>query len=222
VSLWRQVRHGFRALFQPARTDRDIRDEVSQYIDAATAEHTRRGFSPETARRAARLDIRNETAAREEIRAAGWEYRLENIMTDLRLAIRRLAHSPAFTIVTILTLALGVGATTAIFSALKPILLDPLPYPHAERVMMVSDGNGTGNPVPVTFGTYVELAARTHTFDALAVANAWQPPLLASGAAIADPLRLSGQRVSAGYFRVLGVSATLPPPTIMPPGRGWS
>ncbi|HEX3927895.1 MAG TPA: ABC transporter permease [Gemmatimonadales bacterium] len=206
MSLWRQVRHGFRALFQPARTDRDIRDEVSQYIDAATAEHTRRGFSPETARRAARLDIRNETAAREEIRTAGWEYRLENIMTDLRLAIRRLAHSPAFTIVTILTLALGVGATTAIFSALKPILLDPLPYPHAERVMMVSDGNGTGNPVPVTFGTYVELAARTHTFDALAVANAWQPPLLASGAAIADPLRLSGQRVSAGYFRVLGVS----------------
>ncbi len=206
MSFWRQLKHGTRALFRPAATDRDIRDEVAQYIDAATAANIRDGLSPAAAQRVAMLDVGNETGAREQIREAGWERFVQRIATDTRLAVRRLSHSPGFTTVSVLTLALGIGATTAIFSAVKPILLDPLPYPNANRVVMISDFGEGGAPIDVTYGTYVELAARTRSFEAVAVANNWQPALISAGAAGGDPVRLGGQRVTASYFGVLGIA----------------
>ena len=102
-----------------------------------------------------------------------------------------------------MTLALGIGASAAIFSTVNPILFAALPYPNASRVVMLSDLGTGGSPIDVTFGTYVELAARVHSFSGLAVANAWQPALTGSGDA--EPERLQGQQVSGDYFRTLGV-----------------
>jgi len=127
---------------------------------------------------------------------------MSTIWQDLRYAIRMLAKSPGFTAVAVLTLALGMGATTAIFSAVNSILFEPLPYPHAGRVAMILEISADGSHNQGTFGMYRGLAERTRTFDAIAALKPWRPTMAGAG----QPEKLDGQRVSASYFQVLGVS----------------
>jgi len=115
-----------------------------------------------------------------------------------------LAKAPGFTALAVLTLALGIGANTAIFSVVSPILFEPLPYPHAGRIVMIWD-IFEGSRSDVTFHTYRELARRTYSFDALAGMEPWRPTMTGP----AEPERLEGQSVSANYFRVLGISPVL-------------
>jgi putative ABC transport system permease protein len=129
---------------------------------------------------------------------------MSTFFQDLRYGIRMLAKSPAFTAVAALTLALGIGASTAIFSAVNPILFEPLPYPQAGRIMMIWD-IFQGSRSDVTFHTYRELAQRSRSFDVIAVMEPWQPTITGP----AEPERLDGQSVSANYFRVLGVAPAL-------------
>ena len=132
--------------------------------------------------------------------------RLEDEMfQDLRYGMRMLAKKPGFTAVAVITLALGIGASTAIFSAVNPILFEPLPYPQADRIATIWDFGNEGKRVYVTFGTYREVVERSHSFETSAAMKPWQPTL--SGTAQAD--RFDGQRVSASYFRALGVSPVL-------------
>ena len=202
MSLWRQIARGLRGLVDRSAPDRDVADEVAHYLAEAAAAHEAGGLSPEPARRAARLDLGGAVQVREAVRGSGWEAAVETFASDLRYAVRGLRRSPGFAAVAVLTLALGIGATTAIFSAVYPILLAPLPYPGADRLVMISDVGAGGAPLDVAYGTFRELAARSRTFDALAVTDAWQPALTG----LAEPERITGQRVSAGYFRVLGVA----------------
>ena len=115
-----------------------------------------------------------------------------------------LAKSPGYTIVAILTLALGIGATTAIFSAVFPVLFDSLPYRDAGRLVMIWD-IFKGERSAVTFNTYREVAARSHDLGEVAAMDIWQPTVTGP----TEPERLSGQRVSAGYFHVLGVRPSI-------------
>ena len=110
---------------------------MEHYLEQATAALDESGLSPEDARRAARLELGNPTVVREQVRSYGWEQRSERSLADLHYAARQLLHNPGFALVSILTLALGIGASTAIFSAVNPILFQPLPYPHAGRLMMI-------------------------------------------------------------------------------------
>jgi putative ABC transport system permease protein len=125
-------------------------------------------------------------------------------LRDLRFALRQVRKNPGFAATSILILALGVGASTAIFSVLKPILFDSLPYPQAGRIMMIWD-IFEGARSDVTFHTYRELAERNRSFEAIAVLEAWQPTMTGR----AQPERLDGQSVSADYFRVLGEAPAL-------------
>jgi putative ABC transport system permease protein len=131
-----------------------------------------------------------------------WE---DDVVQDIRFAVRMLLKKPGFTLIAVFTLALGIGASTAIFSAVNPILFEPLPYPNADRITMIWDFGNEGARVHVTFGTYRELLARSRSFDAMAVMRVWQPTLTGQ----AQPERFDGQRVSASYFRVLGVSPAM-------------
>lgn len=124
-----------------------------------------------------------------------------DVAMELRYAVRPLRRRPGFALVCAATLALGIGASTAIFSAVNPIIFEPLPYPHADRILMVSDVGSDGSRQDVTFGTFRELADRSRSFSDAAVTDRWQPSI--TGAA--DPERLSGEKVSASYFRTLGV-----------------
>jgi putative ABC transport system permease protein len=200
VSLLRPLVRGLAALLRPRRADTDLEDEVRHYLDQAAAAHVARGLSPEKARRAAALEVGGATAVREQVRSSRWEHALESMLQDGRYALRRLRKDPAFTLTAVVTLALGIGASTAVFSAVSPILLEPLPFPHARRLVTVDDRNVGGVPMPATLGSYEELEARTHVFEALAAADRWQPSLTGTG----DPERLDGERVTAGYFGVFG------------------
>ena len=200
--LWRQLTRGLRALLDRSGADRDVADEVQDYLEQAAAAHRARGLAPEAALRAARLELGNVTGVREQVRGYGWENLLETLFFDVRYAIRRLRATPAFTGVAVFTLALGVGATTAIFSALNPILFAPLPYPDSRRITAILEVGSNGARNRGTFAMYRELAERAHAFEAIAVLKGWQPTITG----IDRPERLEGQRVSAGYFRVLGIS----------------
>ena len=127
-----------------------------------------------------------------------WE---DDVVQDIRFGVRMLLKKPGFTLIAVFTLALGIGASTAIFSAVNPILFEPLPYPNADRVTTIWDFGPDGAHLYVTFGTYRELVERSRSFDEMAVMKPWQPTL--TGAT--EPERVDGQRVSASYFRALGV-----------------
>lgn len=204
MSLWRQLTRGLRALANRTAADQDVSDEVQDFLEQAAAEHIARGLSPADARRAAQLESGNAMLLREQVRSYGWENLVETFFSDLRYAARRLRRNPGFAALTALTLALGIGATTAIFSAVNPILFEPLPYPRPNRILIVWDVF-QGARSDVTFHTYREIAERNHSFDALAVLEPWQPTMTGP----TEPERLDGQSVSSGYFRALGVGPAL-------------
>ena len=175
---------------------------MEQYLDDATSAWVERGLSPHDARRAARRELGNTVVVREQVQWSGWENAVESLAADVRYAARRLSKNPGFTALGALTIALGVGASTTIFSAVNPILFEPLPYPHADRVAMIWDRGRDGARLDVTFGTFRELQERSRSFEALAVIKPWQPTM--TGAS--QPERLDGQRVSERYFRALGMA----------------
>jgi putative ABC transport system permease protein len=127
------------------------------------------------------------------------------IFQDVRYAWRQMRKAPGFACTAILILALGIGGTTAIFGVLNPILFEPLPYPHASRIMMIWYAGEDGSPFPQAFHTYREVAERSRSFESLAVMKPWQPTVTGGD----QPERLDGQQVSAGYFRTIGIAPAL-------------
>lgn len=205
--LWRPLIQGVRTLLGRDNADQELAEEMAHYLQEAEAELRAQGATPQEARRAVRLRYGDGLSAREDVRSYGWESTVEEIFSDVRLAARRLRRTPGFTAVAVLTLGLGIGAATAIFSAVRPVLFEPLGYPDAHRLVALSDRSDEGAPVPVTFGTYVELKERVGVFSDLTVYKPWQPTLTG----VTEPERLNGQAVSAEYFAVLGVSPALGP-----------
>jgi putative ABC transport system permease protein len=202
MSLWRQLTRGLRVLTNRRAADQDVSDEVHHYLEQAAAALEVRGLSPEEARRSARIELGNTTTVREQVRAYGWENFIGAFFADLRYAARRLHSNLGFTAVAAITLALGIGASTAIFSAVNPILFEPLPYPHPGRVAMIWERRSNSSPLAVTFGSFFGVSNRSRSFEALAVMKPWQPTMTSA----AEPERFEGQRVSSAYFRALGVS----------------
>ncbi|MFI5243329.1 MAG: ABC transporter permease, partial [Gemmatimonadales bacterium] len=130
---------------------------------------------------------------------------LRSVLADLRIAARLLARSPAFAFVSVLTLALAIGATTAIFSVIDPVLLQPLPYPGANRLVLVWERNRDGSRDNVGFATYRDLVAESRTPERAAAIGDWQPTLSDNG----EPERVQGDRVSWTYFGTLGVQPVI-------------
>src|SRR5215218_1081172 len=113
--LYRRIVTGLRALLSPTSADRDVADEVDAYLAEATAAYRKQGLSDHDARRAAQIDLGSRVAVRQQIRAAAWETHIESLFIDLYRAVRRLKRSAAFSALTAGTLALGIGASTAMF-----------------------------------------------------------------------------------------------------------
>jgi putative ABC transport system permease protein len=130
---------------------------------------------------------------------------LLSVAADVRIAARLLRRSPAFASVSVLTLGLAIGATTAIFSVIEPVILRPLPYPAAERLVIVWERNADGTRDNLGFATFRDLMAKSRTLERAAVVGSWQPTLSDRG----DPERVTGDRVSWSYFRTLGVQPAI-------------
>jgi predicted permease len=135
--------------------------------------------------------------------------RIYSMLFDIRYALRTLARNPGFAVVAILTLALGIGANTAIFTIFNGVLLHPLPYPHAERLVAVQEVvpkfEKFGPTLPVNSWHFREWRKQNRSFDGLALLNSADFTLTGAG----EPERLSGARVSSSLFPMLGVQAAI-------------
>src|SRR5687767_12668454 len=201
MGLLRQIRRGVAALVSPAQADAAMDNEVRHFVEQRARELMREGMSKENALRRATLEIGNVTVTREEVRDSGWERGLDILFGDVRYALRRLRRDPIFTLVASLTLALGIGAATAIFSAVNPILFRALPYPDAERIVAIQDRTQSGAVSEPTYGTYEELVSRNRSFETLSATDLWRPSLTGTD----EPERLEGQRVTPEFFRTIGI-----------------
>jgi predicted permease len=177
--------------------DKELRFHLEQQIEANLAT----GMAPAEARYAALCRLGGVAQIKEECRDMRRTEYLENVWQDLRYAARTLGKSPGFTAVVLLTLALSIGANSAIFSVIDGVLLKPLPYPQANRVVRLFFSSHEYPKFPLNPFDFRDLRARSHSFQALAAFTRGDVQLSGSG----EPVFLAGFRVTAGYFRVLGV-----------------
>jgi putative ABC transport system permease protein len=193
--------------FWRSNRDADVADELRFHIESAIAEYVAAGMTPEAARaEAVRRFGDIETIAstlhslsHERERAMEWRDRLDTLRSDLRFALRQLRKSPAFTFIAVLTLALGIGANSAIFSIIYSVLLRPLPYAHPDRLLDLRERNGASDTygMVVTFGNYGVWTQRIHSFEAFAAYN-WGG-LTLTGAGEPQPLQVL--HASADYWK---------------------
>ena len=193
----RRLLHRLGAFFRRTQLDRDLDAEISSHLQFAFEENLQRGISPAEARRQALLRFGGPQQAKENHRDARALPFLETLLQDLRFAFRMLRKSPGFTAVAVLTLALGIGANTAIFSLVNGILLVPLPYPGPEQLVSIT---GT-----YPKGGVVAMRKQMRTMDVAAYYEGHEFNLTGQG----EPLRLTGTVVSAEFFSVLGARPEL-------------
>lgn len=130
---------------------------------------------------------------------------MTSLWSDLRFVLRSLSRSPLFAALVILTLTVGIGATSALFSVVYPVLLAPPPYPESDRLMMLSERAANGGDDGIGWMTFDDTRRETKVFSSMAAMSYWTPTLQAGG----DVLSLNGQRVSHTFFKTLGVRPAL-------------
>ena len=184
---------------------RDIDEELRFHVEMETEENVRRGMAPNEARRAALRSFGNVCAVRDaayEVKGGGM---LESILRDARYGARALLKNKGFTAVAVLTLALGIGANTAIFSVIDAVLLRPLPYPESERLVKLYARDPAGDAFAVSPADFLEGYARAQAFEHL---SAYRESSF-NMASRERPERVSGAVVSPEFFSVMGVGARL-------------
>lgn len=204
------LRFRLRSLFRRRAVEAELDQELHFHFENQVEKYKRAGATEEEATRQARLAFGGHDQIKEDCREARGTTLLESFLQDVRYSLRVLARNPGFSIVAALTLALGIGATTAIFSLVDTILLKPLPYPNAGRVAML----WRSNPLPSISGTgdlpWESQDARLLIQKSTVFQNlgAFRKDSF-SLTGLTDPELLEGARVSAGFFPALGVSPLL-------------
>ncbi len=207
MSIWRQITRGLRVLGNRKSADRDVADEVGHYLEEAAARFVEKGHSPEEARRAALLELGNVTAVREQVREYGWENTIETLIGDLRYAMRRLRRARGFTVASLLTLALGIGATTTIFSVINGVLLKPLPYEESDRIVVLRH-TAPGINIPdigLAASLYFTYTDESHVFQDIGM---WRTDT-ATVTGVGEPEEVPTLNATHGLLRVLRVQAAL-------------
>ena len=186
------------ALFHRTRRDADLAAELDSHLALHIEDNLRAGLSPEEARRQALIQLGGLDQTKESVRAQRGFPSLDSLLHDIRFALRMLRKNPGFTIVAVLTLALGIGANTAIFSLVNAVLLRPLPFHDSSHLVGLQNGS-------YPKGGFAAMRERIHALDVAAYSDGHQFNLTGQG----DPVRLNGTLVSAEFFSVLGVQPQL-------------
>ena len=207
MSLIRSLAAGLRSLFRREQVDRELDEELTGFLEMATEEKIKSGMSREDARREVRLEMGSPEVAKEIVGAAGWESLVERSWQDLRFAARMLRKNPSFTIVAVLTLALGIAANTTVLSWISATLLNPIPgVAHTSDLVTVARGDHSDHPTPpFSYPDLRDLSERTQTFSGLLGYHDDYMSLTG----VAKPERIYGALTTANYFGLLGVHPIL-------------
>jgi len=192
------------ALFKRRRREGDLDEEIRAHIDLLAAENERRGLSPTEARYAARRAFGSVEPMKEQYRDRQRLRWLDVFRHDLRFALRSLRRSPGFALMTTVTLALGIGVNTAIFSLVDAVLVRELPYAHADRLVWAWSVR-PDNEGPFNIADFIEYRDRNRSLASIA-AYAETTAILTG---VGDPVRLRGMRASANLFHTLGAAAVV-------------
>ena len=190
-----------RNFFGDASQDRELDDEIASHLQFAMEENLKRGMSQEEARRQAQLSFGGQQQARENHRDSRGLPIVDSLLQDLRFALRLFVKAPSFSVSAILTLALGIGATTAIFSVVYGVLLRPLPYPHPERIVRLWEQGATGGRMNFADPNFEDIRSQNKSLLAVAEYNS----LVSTVGGSIEPARLNTSSVSRDFLDVLGV-----------------
>jgi predicted permease len=191
-----------RASLSPRQIDQEFEHELDAHLDMLADENVRRGMSPEEARRAARIRLGGQTQLKETNRELHGLPALETFLQDTRYAFRMLRKNPGFTAVAVLTLALGIGANTAIFSVVYAMLLKPLPYSHPEQLLTVFEAQPQAgvNATGWSYANFAELREQNRIFSDMAGSQQHQLTLTGRG----EPSVVNTSVVTPELFSVFG------------------
>src|SRR5437879_940658 len=204
-----------RSLFRWAQADQELDDELRDHLERKTEEYVAKGRTQEEPHRRARIDLGGIEQTKEKCRDARRVNGIQDLVQDLRYGLRILRKSPGFTAAVVLTLALGIGANTAIFTLIDAVMLKSLPVANPKQLYRLGDNNnccvmiGTqngGSFVLYSYPLYEALRDHTPEFSELTAFEPWTSDLSVRGnGSAAEPYR--GEFVSANYFNTLGVRA---------------
>ena len=195
---------------------RDVSDELHFHLDMRAQEFVERGLSPDDARRAAAkafgdvsaIDAELRVGRQSRVRSRARRDRLQELSTDIRFALRTLRKNIGFTAATLATLALGIGAATAVFTVVNGVLLRPLPYPDPSRLVMIwMSSKQYGEELPLSSGFYSDLAAGTEKVARTAAFRAWRYAITSTTGSEGE--QLEGARVTPSFFDVVGIRPAL-------------
>ncbi len=186
--------------------ERDLREELRHHFEKQVAANIDAGMSPEEARRQATLQFGAVEGVKENCREQRSGFWLETLIADARYALRVMRKNPGFAAIAILTLALGIGANTAIFSVVQGILLAPLPYGKPDRLVLMWQYNQTlKHPISVSYPDFLDWQRNAGSFQQMAAFGSQDRDLTAPG----QPEHLTGEQISSGLLSTLGVKPIL-------------
>jgi putative ABC transport system permease protein len=180
---------------------RDLDQDIRNHIETETRDNIGRGMGPEDARHAAMLKFGNVTRVQEETREVWSFVWVEQLLQDLRYGLRMIWKSPGFTAVAVLTLGLGIGANTAIFSVVYAVLLRPLPYQDASRLVLLNETTPNVGTVSVSYPNFIDWRSQSHAFSQMAAVH--EVGFNLTG--VARPETIRGEAVSPAFLSILGV-----------------
>ncbi|MGA9670593.1 MAG: ABC transporter permease [Terracidiphilus sp.] len=204
MNVMRRLLSKFAILFGRERFRSQLDEEMAFHRDQAEREFVAGGMTQEAARYAAIRQFGNATRLKERSHEeVGFSF--ESVIQDVRYAIRQLVLNPGFTVVITLTLALSIGANSAIFSVIEGVLLKPLPYPHSEQIVRLFLSSAEFPKFPLNPFDFRDFRARNKSFESMAAFSRGDMQLSGSG----EPVQLAGFRITSGFFRVLGLKPNL-------------
>jgi putative ABC transport system permease protein len=198
-----RLRRRLRALTRKEELERELDEEMRYHLEREIEQNFQSGMSREEARSAALRAFGGMEQAKEECREARRVRFIEELWQDVRYGVRVLLKKPGFTLVAMLTLALGIGATTAIFTLVNAVLLRQLPFKNPDRLVWMWSVRPDSNSRPFTLPEFIDYREQNQSFEELAAFTAWNANLTNAG----DAERIQGARVSANFFQLLGVEA---------------
>ncbi|MGB6133630.1 MAG: ABC transporter permease [Acidobacteriaceae bacterium] len=210
MSILSGLRFRMRALFQRRALDEELEDELRFHFEREVEKHRRASLTEEEARRQARLAFGGQSQVAEDCREARGTSLLETLLRDAHYALRQMKRSPGFAVTAVLTLGLGIGATTALFSMVEGVLLAPLPYTQPDRLVMLWDSRPNLSREAISWPDFQDWQRNAHGFQQMA-ALTWED---FDAATPAGTRHINGMDVSSGFFSTLGV------PMLM--GQGFS